>query len=437
MTPTAACARTRLRRRRLLGAGPLSVLVATTLAVAGCGFVNSDEEESGGSGRVSAYVSTEQQRGLTPLYPKFEKSSGTTFELKAAPTADLNEQLRVQLTSGTAADIFRVSPGFSSPVAVGILGRQGELADLSGAAWTKSMSAGMRTLASVDGKVHAFPVGQNAIVMAYNKAIFSDAGVQPPQTWSELLSACEKLAAKHVIPISAGFTGGIFLQFWVYALAASLVYGPHPDLNDKMLAGQVNFADHPAWTTVFQKFLALKKYMTPQANGVSADKSTADVGQGRAAMQLMVSSGLPALVETSTAGASAFGVFALPATDNAADTRLPVAPDFLAVNKDTTNMDGVNAFLDFLAEPGNVKAYVESLGMLPGLEVVDDVRLDSLAPVLPYVNDKRTTPFANYLWPNGDTQQRMLQSGQQLLAGDIGIPALLAQMDTEFDKGKK
>lgn len=428
-----ARAHTHLRRRRFAGV-PLAVLAAVTLAVSGCGFVNSSDEESGGSGKLSAYVSTEQQRGLEPLYPKFQESSGVTFELKAAPTADLNEQLRVQLTSGTAADMFRVSPGFSSPVAVGVLGGHGELADLSAAGWTRKMSDSMRTLASVDGKVYAFPVAQNAIVMAYNKSAFQKAGVEPPQTWSDLLSACEKLAAKGVTPIAAGFTGGVFLQFWVYALASSLVYGPQPDLNDKMVSGTVNFADHPAWTTVFEKFLALKKYMTKQANGVSSEQSTADVAQGRAAMQLMVSSGLPALFEGSAGGANDFGVFALPATDNAADTRLPIAPDFLAVKKDA-NLDAANAFLDFLAEPGNVTSYAQALGTLPGLEVDQQVKLDSLEPVLTYVDEKRTTPFANYLWPNGDTQQRLLQSGQQLFAGEIGLPELLKQLDTEFDKG--
>lgn len=413
----------------------LAVALATVLTAAGCGFVNSDDEDAGASGKVSAFVSTEQQLGLSSLHPKFEQSAGVTFDLTAAPTADLNEQLRVQLTSGTAADIFRVSPGLSSPVAVGVLGGQGELADLSTADWTKSMSADMRGLASVDDKVYGFPVGQNAIVMAYNKKVFAEAGVEPPRTWSELLTACDRLRATGVVPISAGFTGGVYLQFWVYALAASLVYGPEADLNDRMLAGEVDFADHAAWTTTFEKFLALREYMTPQANGVSSDQSTADVAQGRAAMQLMVSSGLPALFDGSEGGAADFGVFALPATDDATETRLPVAPDFLAVNKNTNNLDQVNEFLDFLAEPANVKSYVETLGMLPALDVVDDAKLDSLEPVLSYVKDKRTTPFANYLWPNGDTQQRLLQSGQQLLADEIGIPDLLGQLDAEFDKG--
>ncbi|MFE0588378.1 ABC transporter substrate-binding protein [Micromonospora echinospora] len=409
--------------------------VAITIAVSGCGFVGSGNDASkDGSGTVSAYVSTEQGTGLTPLVEAFEKESGLTLSMKSAPTADLNEQLRVQLTSGTAADVFRVSPGFSSPVAVGALGSQGELADLSKASWTGSMNDSIRQMSSVDGKVFAFPIGQNAIVMAFNKSVFQKAGVQPPTTWSELLAACEKLQAAGVTPISAGFTGGVSLQFWVYALAASLVYGPDPQLNDKMLADEVNFADHPAWTTVFQKILDLKKYMTPQANGVSIDQSTADVAQGRAAMQLMVSSSLPGLFSGSAGGAADFDVFALPATDDASSTRLPVAPDFLAVKKDAP-MEDVEKLLGFLAKPENVKQYAEKLGVLPGLDVASDAKVDALAPVLPLAEGKRTTAFANYLWPNGSTQQRMLQSGQQLIAGEIKIPALLAQMDAEFDKG--
>ena len=75
------------------------------------------------------------------------------------------------------------------------------------------------------------------------------------------------------------------------------------------------------------------------------------------------------------------------------------------------------------------------MGVLPGLTV--DVEIDStvLAPVLPYVADGRTTAYANYMWPNGDVQQTLLQSGQEWLDGTIDTAAMLGRMDADYAKG--
>ena len=72
-------------------------------------------------GAVTAYVNTEQNTGLAPLVEAYREATGATVDLSSANTDELNQQIRVQLTSGTAADIIRVSPGYSSPVAAAVL----------------------------------------------------------------------------------------------------------------------------------------------------------------------------------------------------------------------------------------------------------------------------------------------------------------------------
>ena len=56
-----------------------------------------------------------------------------------------------------------------------------------------------------DGKFYAVPVnihGQNWLF--YNTKIFTDAGLQPPKTFPELIETGEKLKAKGIIPIALG-----------------------------------------------------------------------------------------------------------------------------------------------------------------------------------------------------------------------------------------
>ena len=114
---------------------------------------------------------------------------------------------------------------------------------------------------------------------------------------------------------------------------------------------------------------------------------------------------------------------------------MPTAPDFLAVNAEASNPEGARAFLDFLAQPENVEAYANTLGVLPGLTVGAEVTTPALEPIMPMVDDGRTVAYANYLWPNGDVQQTMLQSGQELYADQISIDELLTQMDADYDQG--
>ncbi|MDJ1114472.1 ABC transporter substrate-binding protein [Microbacterium dauci] len=424
-------ARPRIRRFTAVAVG------ITAMALTGCGFVNappSDQEEA--SGTVTAYVNTEMTTGLGVVSEAFTEESGLELDMNSAETADLNTQLRVQLTSDTAADLLRVSPGMSSPVAAGVLATAGELADLSDEPWAADVDPAMAALATVDGRLHAFPVARNSIAMVYNKAVFEEAGIDaPPETWSELLDAAEKIAAVGKTPIAAGLAEGIHLQFYIYALAASIGFADGTDLNDRQLAGETSFADDPAWAEVFEKFEALFPYFTPDSTGVPPDQAMQELARGDAGMHLNVTAALPAIADYSEEGADAFGVFVMPGTDDAGDTRLPMAPEFIAINANAKNLEGAKSFLEFFGTQEQVQAYADAAGSIPGLSVGASPSNEALTPILPFVDEGRTAPFANYLWPNGDTQQTLLQQGVLWVNGDITADEVAQQMDAKFEMG--
>lgn len=418
-----------VRRSRATAAVALTV----ALALSGCGFVNAGGSDDA-SGAISTYTSPEQNSGLESIYAAFTTETGTDVDAAFAAAEELNQQLRVQLTSGTAADLIRVSPGFSSPVAAGVLGGEGELADLSDSNWAAQLDESTRSLGAADGNLVAYPVGRNAIVMAYNLEVFEELGLEVPTTWTELIEVSEAIEASGRVPIAAGLTGGIYLQFFIYALAATLVYGENPDLDAEMQAGDSTFAEDESWNEVFEKFLELSTYFTPDTLGVPADQAQQSLARGDAGMTILVSAGLPQLYEYSEEGDSAFGVFAMPATDDASQTRVPVAPDFIAVNASSPRVDAAKELLEFIAQPENIEKYAAAMGVLPGIAAGVDVPSSPLDPVLPLIDAGQTAPFANYLWPNGDTQQTLLQGGQQLISGEIDTPTLLSMLDEQYAK---
>src|SRR5262249_45617001 len=46
---------------------------------------------------------------------------------------------------------------------------------------------------AVDGQIYLIPYIYNTVQFFYDKRVFTDADVQPPQTWDDLLAMCPKL----------------------------------------------------------------------------------------------------------------------------------------------------------------------------------------------------------------------------------------------------
>ncbi len=72
--------------------------------------------------------------------------------------------------------------------------------------------------ATVDGKIYAMPCETvQPIVMFYNKQVLDKVGIQPPQTWDEVMAAVPKLNAAGVAPFSLGgqsrWTNMMWLEF--------------------------------------------------------------------------------------------------------------------------------------------------------------------------------------------------------------------------------
>lgn len=423
------------RRDVLRLAGVLTGTAAMAPALGACSaFVGGSESDSTS---LRAYLTPVQRDGLKSIVAAFEKAQDITFEGSYANAEEINQQLRVHLTSGTAADLFRVSPGYSSPVAARVLGESGDLADLSGAKWVSTVPESATALSQVDGKTMAFPVSRQAIANLYNKKVFQRVGVEPPTTWTELLAACKKFKAAGVTPIALGLAGGVAVQFTTYGLAACIVYSAQPDIDEKMAKKEVSFASSAEWKDVFEKFSQLIKlgYTTGNTLGVSGELASRSVATGEAAMITVVTGGITQLAEYAPGGLDDLGLFALPGTDDVAQTRVPIAPDFIAVNAKAKNGDLARDFIEFIAKPENVKTYAETLKVLPGIDGADVTTSPILEPLLSYLDGGKTVGYANYLWPNADVQQVLLQAGQQYFGGQITVDAFLKKMDEAYAKG--
>ncbi|HEY3006440.1 MAG TPA: extracellular solute-binding protein [Micromonosporaceae bacterium] len=142
--------------------------------------------------------------------------------------------------------------------------------------------------ATINDKIYAMPAETvQPIVLFYNKKVFDKVGVQPPQSWGEIMALVPKFNAKGIAPFSLGgqsrWTNMMWLEFLLDRTAG-------PDVFDAVFKGEKDAWSNPAVTDMLTKVQDLVK-----ANGfikgfssITAD-SNADQAllyTGKAAMML-------------------------------------------------------------------------------------------------------------------------------------------------------
>src|SRR6185369_16141579 len=112
----------------------IAALTATTLVVAACsGGTNA---ASGGGNSTTLNVASVDQGSIEDVVKAFEAANpGVKVNLTTAAADQFQQQIRTQLSSGTAPDVFTVWPGNGNPGATYVLGKPGYLMDLTDQSW--------------------------------------------------------------------------------------------------------------------------------------------------------------------------------------------------------------------------------------------------------------------------------------------------------------
>jgi len=143
--------------------------------------------------------------------------------------------------------------------------------------------------AKIDAKYYGIPMrGVQPVALFYNKKLFSDAGVQPPKTWNDLLSLVDTFKARGVTPIALAGS-----QSWTELMYAEYLLDRRggPEVFEAIRDGKPDAWKDPA---VLQAMQDIKTLVDRGAFGTNYASVGYDVGgastllaQGRAAMHLM------------------------------------------------------------------------------------------------------------------------------------------------------
>jgi len=282
--------RNTISRRNFLNLG---VGAGAAAALAACGSSGPSSTGSGGGGGAASYWILTGQPGQDIRQHSVDRFNSANPNTKIQTTAFQNDAYKTKIKTAIGAG--------QAPTIIWGWGGGGlksyveanQVEDLTD--WFSQNAAVKDRLfpssfgaATVKGKIYAMPAETvQPIVLYYNKKVFDKVGVQPPQSWGDIMNLVPKFNAQGIAPFSLGgqsrWTNMMWLEFLLDRTAGSEVF-------QNVFEGKKDAWSDPAVTDMLTKVQDLVK-----ANGfikgfssITAD-SNADQAllyTGKAAMML-------------------------------------------------------------------------------------------------------------------------------------------------------
>lgn len=272
--------------RRVLAA--VAAGTALALAAAGCGSSASPASGSAaGTGNVQFWTlqdptNTVQQAAVDA----FNSTGSGKVSMSVIATDGFKDKVRTAMGSSAMPGMFFNWGGGSLDDYV----KAGKLVTLDPSLASHFLPSALQA-GTVDGKLVGIPCrGTQPVFLFYNKKVFTDAGVQPPKTWSDLINLVQVFKSKGITPIAvagdgtSSWTELMWIEYLVDRLAG-------PALFQKIAAGDWSQWNDPA---ILKTAQMVKDLVGSGAFGSSFGSVTYGAGgtstlvdKGKAAMQLM------------------------------------------------------------------------------------------------------------------------------------------------------
>lgn len=126
------------------------------------------------------------------------------IELDSLNTDQQKLKLKTQAAAKEVPDITIVNPSAQMKpfVDAGLLAPLNDVLDQNGL--KNTFQSGILDFYTFNNNVYALPDGNNIAVVFYNKELFSQAGVEVPKTYEEMVEVAKKLKAKGITPFAIG-----------------------------------------------------------------------------------------------------------------------------------------------------------------------------------------------------------------------------------------
>ncbi|WP_157975641.1 ABC transporter substrate-binding protein [Brachybacterium sp. YJGR34] len=354
------------------------------------------------------------------------QNPGITVDLQFMPFDNMRTILQTQLRSGDGPDVFNWGSGPSFGGALADAGLVYDLSDAYAEHGWEIFDFATERVTTDDGMIYGVPGEMETIGVFYNRDLFTELGLEEPQSLADLEQIAESVAAAGHMPFALsdqeGWQGGHQLSIALSSAVGStgvqeLVDGTRPWTSPEVVEALALWSD---WEK--------KGYLTPFPTSVSYDSGNALFYSGEAAMNPTGSWLVDSIMTNADFEA---GYFPFPAPDGPGifSAGLGSGP---MISADTSRPEEALALVDFLASPEHGQWMVENIDVIPPFPTdTEDLDVSPLfAQVLEEVEafGSGTGDFGmNIDVSMGDAFNQALFDGMQAIYSGQGTPEEIAQ----------
>jgi len=334
-------------RKRAIAVAALAA--AVSLVVAGC---SSSGSGGSSSGSTLTYWASNQgtsldndKQVLTPVLDDFTKQTGVKVKLEVIGWNDLQTRIQTAVTSGQGPDVLNIGNTWAASLqATGAFLPFGdsEMKAIGGS--DKFVKTALETGGAAGKTPTSVPLYGLAYGLYYNKKMFTDAGVQPPTSWEELVAAAKKLTNGTTYGFS--LAAGSYTENAHFAFINSAQNGGawFDSKGDPTFTTDANVSGIKRYLDLMQTDKVVNTSNAQYDNGVQAVN---DFATGKVAMILSQNNADSSIVANGMTS-DQYGVVPFPAPDGGKPVASHVAGINLSIFKNTKNKDAALKFVKYM-----------------------------------------------------------------------------------------
>lgn len=410
----------------------ISFLLAGAMAVtmmAGCGKDSSSEgakEEEQVTLRWMQFQVeyAEQVKNMAKAYE--EEHPNVKIEVEVIGD-DYYDVLKTKASSGDMPDVF-MTAGYNE-----INTYKEYITDLSDQPFVDNIADGAKECVSLDGKVVGLPVQMSGNGIVYNKQIFEGYDLEIPTTVSELSEVCKVLEENGITPFANQFKDDWLLgQFFNYGFAN---VEDTTDYIEKLKNGETKIAETQEMKDTIKVLDLMLAHGQDKPLDAGWNEAAAMFAQGK---QAMIFEGIWAYDTISQiAPDMEVGLFALPLTDDASETKMAADVNGVwHVSNTSKHQDVAEDILNWIVTSDKGRDFLlKECQVIPAMK---DMEFEGTNPLskdtAQYIADNNTGLWSWPLWPDGFYNESGKKLQEYISAGNGDAETALQSLDELWTK---
>lgn len=287
-------------------------------------------------------------------------ATGHGLEPTSYPSTDVYmAQVRSSLISKDAPSMFT----WWSTYRMEEMANQKVLGDLS-SVWDKHMeefSVDMRNAFTFNNEVYGFPISAEYWPVWYNKEVFADLNLTPPETWAEFITICDTMLANGITPLMSTVEG----RWPTFIMFEEMIIGQDPDLYVDLCEGRAKYSD-PRVKAAFAVWAEMidKGYFTDPGTDIWAGGAR-DFNQKKVGMALMGTWYLNSTLTPNGVSEENVGAFILPSHNAAAGKNIILEITPILTSRKARNQEAIAEAVDFWMSPEGNSQFGRLLNTYP------------------------------------------------------------------------